>query len=72
MIADTFVFSQKFHDHFGAERRFYQLAHDLVFKTVGPRSRSGFLSRSTFGTAWGLDRMSTRPTVWSRRRCSGR
>jgi 1-acyl-sn-glycerol-3-phosphate acyltransferase len=37
MIADTFVFSQKFYDHFGAHRRFHQLAHDLVFKMVGLR-----------------------------------
>jgi 1-acyl-sn-glycerol-3-phosphate acyltransferase len=38
LIADTFVFSQKFYDHFGAQRRFYQLAHDLVFKMVGLRA----------------------------------
>jgi 1-acyl-sn-glycerol-3-phosphate acyltransferase len=37
VIADTFVFSQYFYDHFGADRRFYQLAHDLVFKTPGLR-----------------------------------
>src|SRR5579884_15205 len=37
-IADTFVFSQYFYDHFGAGRRFYQLAHDLVFKVPGLRS----------------------------------
>src|SRR4051812_9186260 len=29
MIADTFVFSQHFCDHFGPERLFHQLAHDL-------------------------------------------
>jgi len=38
MIADTFVLSQKFYDHFGPQRRFYQLAHDLVFKMVGLRT----------------------------------
>jgi 1-acyl-sn-glycerol-3-phosphate acyltransferase len=38
LIADTFVFSQCFYDHFGAGRRFYQLAHDLVFKTPGLRA----------------------------------
>jgi 1-acyl-sn-glycerol-3-phosphate acyltransferase len=38
MIADTFVFSQAFYDHFGAERRFHQLAHDLVFKAIGARA----------------------------------
>ena len=37
MIADTFVFSQAFYDHFGADRRFHQLAHDLVFKVPGLR-----------------------------------
>lgn len=38
MIADTFVFAQAFYDHFGADRRFHQLAHDLVFKMVGMRA----------------------------------
>ena len=38
MIADTFVFAQAFYDHFGPERRFNQLAHDLVFKTPGLRT----------------------------------
>jgi 1-acyl-sn-glycerol-3-phosphate acyltransferase len=38
MIADTFVFAQAFYDHFGPERRFYQLAHDLVFKFPGLRA----------------------------------
>ena len=37
LIADTFVFAQAFYDHFGTDRRFHQLAHDLVFKAVGPR-----------------------------------
>jgi 1-acyl-sn-glycerol-3-phosphate acyltransferase len=35
LIADTFIFSQAFYDHFGTERRFHQLAHDLVFKVPG-------------------------------------
>jgi len=35
LIADTFVFSQHFYDHFGADRRFHQLAHDLVFQVPG-------------------------------------
>src|ERR1700759_561572 len=35
LIADTFVFGQHFYDHFGAERRFHQLAPAPVFK--GPR-----------------------------------
>jgi 1-acyl-sn-glycerol-3-phosphate acyltransferase len=38
MIADTFVFAQAFCDHFGPDRRFYQLAHDLVFKVPGLRT----------------------------------
>jgi 1-acyl-sn-glycerol-3-phosphate acyltransferase len=37
-IADTFVFSQYFYDRFGAQRRFHQLAHDLVFKVPGLRA----------------------------------
>jgi 1-acyl-sn-glycerol-3-phosphate acyltransferase len=38
MIADTFVFAQAFYDHFGPERPFHQLAHDLVFKVAGARA----------------------------------
>ena len=38
LIADTFVFGQYFYDRFGAERRFHQLAHDLVFKLPGLRA----------------------------------
>ena len=38
LIADTFVFAQAFYDHFGADRVFYQLAHDLVFKVPGVRA----------------------------------
>jgi 1-acyl-sn-glycerol-3-phosphate acyltransferase len=38
MIADTFVFAQSFYDHFGPDRAFFQLAHDLVFKVVGARA----------------------------------
>jgi 1-acyl-sn-glycerol-3-phosphate acyltransferase len=45
LIADTFVFSQHFYDHFGAEREFHQLAHDLVFQVPGFRA-----SLSRFGT----------------------
>src|SRR4051794_39528519 len=37
-IADTFVFAQAFYDHFGPDRAFHQLAHDLVFKTAGIRA----------------------------------
>jgi 1-acyl-sn-glycerol-3-phosphate acyltransferase len=45
LIADTFVFAQHFYDHFGPQRRFHQLAHDLVFKFPGARA-----SLSRFGT----------------------
>lgn len=38
LIADTFVFAQSFYDHFGAERRFHQLAHDLLFAVPGVRA----------------------------------
>lgn len=38
MIVDTYVFAQAFYDHFGADRPFFQLAHDLVFKLAGVRS----------------------------------
>ncbi len=38
MIADTFVFARAFYDHFGPDRRFHQLAHDLVFKVPGARA----------------------------------
>jgi 1-acyl-sn-glycerol-3-phosphate acyltransferase len=38
MIADTFVFAHAFYEHFGPDRRFVQLAHDLVFKTPGLRT----------------------------------
>jgi 1-acyl-sn-glycerol-3-phosphate acyltransferase len=35
MIADTFIFTMAFYHHFGAERRFHQLAHDLAVKWPG-------------------------------------
>ena len=38
MIADTFVFAHAFYAHFGAERPFHQLAHDMVFKVPGART----------------------------------
>ncbi len=37
VIVDTYVFAQAFYDHFGPDRRFHQLAHDLVFKLPGLR-----------------------------------
>lgn len=38
LIADTFVFAEAFYRHFGADRRFHQLAHDLVFALPGARA----------------------------------
>ena len=38
LIADTFVFAQAFYDHFGPDRVFHQLAHDLVFMVPGIRA----------------------------------
>ncbi|HEV2075602.1 MAG TPA: 1-acyl-sn-glycerol-3-phosphate acyltransferase, partial [Thermoleophilaceae bacterium] len=45
LIADTFAFAYAFYSHFGAERPFYQLAHDLA---VGLPGFSVFLRR--YGT----------------------
>jgi 1-acyl-sn-glycerol-3-phosphate acyltransferase len=58
-IADTFVFAQAFYDHFGAERGFNQLAHDLVFKVAGLRSlvqRYGTVPASPANMKASLDR----------------
>ena len=41
LLADTFVFAQHFYDHFGSQRRFHQLAHDLVFQVPGVRASLG-------------------------------
>jgi 1-acyl-sn-glycerol-3-phosphate acyltransferase len=38
LIADTFVFSAAFYEHFGVNRAFHQLAHDLLFRIPGARS----------------------------------
>jgi 1-acyl-sn-glycerol-3-phosphate acyltransferase len=35
MIADTFVFSQCFYEHFGSDRRFHQLAHSVAARMPG-------------------------------------
>lgn len=58
-IADTFIFGQAFCDHFGPERRFHQLAHDLVFKLVGLRAlveRNGTVPASPENMARALRR----------------
>ena len=59
MIADTFVFAQAFYDHFGPDRPFNQLAHDLVFKTPGLRTlvqRYGTVPASPENMARALER----------------
>jgi 1-acyl-sn-glycerol-3-phosphate acyltransferase len=33
LIADTFVFTMEFYEHFGPDRRFHQLAHDIAART---------------------------------------
>jgi 1-acyl-sn-glycerol-3-phosphate acyltransferase len=61
LIADTFVFGQHFYDHFGVERRFHQLAHDLVFKLPGLRAlleRYGTVPASPANMAHALRRNS--------------
>ncbi|MBV8432306.1 MAG: acyltransferase family protein [Solirubrobacterales bacterium] len=61
MIADTFVFSQAFYDRFGPERRFHQLAHDLLFKIPGLRvlaQRYGTVPASPANMARALRRKS--------------
>jgi 1-acyl-sn-glycerol-3-phosphate acyltransferase len=59
MIADTFVFAHAFYDHFGPERRFHQLAHDLLFKVPGARApvqRYGTIPASPENMKRALDR----------------
>ena len=59
MIADSFVFGQAFSDHFGPERLFHQLAHDMVFKVPGPRTlvqRYGTVPASPENMRRALDR----------------
>jgi 1-acyl-sn-glycerol-3-phosphate acyltransferase len=34
-IADTFIFATEFYSHFGPERRFHQLAHDIAARLPG-------------------------------------
>ena len=35
LIADTFAFAYEFYDHFGPDRRFHQLAHDIAARLPG-------------------------------------
>ena len=58
VIADTFVFAQAFLDHFGPERGFRQLAHDLLFQIAGLRTlaqRYGTVPASPENMARALD-----------------
>ena len=41
LIADTFVFAAAFYEHFGPQRDFHQLAHDMVFRVPGARALVG-------------------------------
>ena len=47
-IADTFVFAYEFYAHFGSDRRFHQLAHDLIARSplFGLLRRYGVLAAS--------------------------
>jgi 1-acyl-sn-glycerol-3-phosphate acyltransferase len=59
LIADTFVLAQAFYDHFGPERTFHQLAHDLVFAVPGLRAmvtRYGTIPASRKNMRRALDR----------------
>ena len=48
MIADTFVLTHEFYDHFGPERRFHQLAHDMAARNplLGVLRRYGTVAAS--------------------------
>ncbi len=48
LIADTFAFAFEFYDHFGPDRRFHQLAHDIASRTpaFGMLRRYGVLAAS--------------------------
>jgi 1-acyl-sn-glycerol-3-phosphate acyltransferase len=49
LIADTFAFAFAFYTHFGPERAFYQLAHDLVLRL--PAIAGGFRSYGTLAAS---------------------
>jgi 1-acyl-sn-glycerol-3-phosphate acyltransferase len=59
LIADTFVFSAAFYEHFGTARDFHQLAHDMVFRVPGVReilARWGTVPASPENMKRALDR----------------
>jgi 1-acyl-sn-glycerol-3-phosphate acyltransferase len=57
-IADTFVFAACFYDHFGPERRFHQLAHDLAARNplLATLRRYGTLAASHENAARAFER----------------
>jgi 1-acyl-sn-glycerol-3-phosphate acyltransferase len=57
MIADSFVFAGEFYEHFGPERRFHQLAHDIAarFPATG-LSRWGTVAASHDNARQAFDR----------------
>jgi 1-acyl-sn-glycerol-3-phosphate acyltransferase len=57
LIADTFVFSAAFYEHFGPERRFHQLAHDVAARWPGTGiSRWGTVAASHDNARRAFDR----------------
>jgi 1-acyl-sn-glycerol-3-phosphate acyltransferase len=56
MIVDTFLFTFAFYEHFGPDRRFHQLAHDIAARIPGLR-RFGTLvaSHDNAQRAFGID-----------------
>src|SRR3954463_4996195 len=58
LIADTFVFAQCFYEHFGPERRFHQLAHDVAARmpNLGILRRYGVLAASPDNARKAFDR----------------
>ena len=51
VIADTFVFTMAFYEHFGVERRFHQLAHDIAATLPGLGVRPFGTVRASHDTA---------------------
>ncbi len=59
LVTRRFVFARAFYDHFGPERPFHQLAHDLLFKFPGARAlvqRYGTIPASPENMRRALDR----------------
>jgi 1-acyl-sn-glycerol-3-phosphate acyltransferase len=57
LIADTFIFAAAFYEHFGPERRFHQLAHDVAARWPGTGiSRWGTVAASHDNARAAFDR----------------